>query len=243
MNHEQFQKRNQELIRKMNADTNFCKETEDWVSHALAYEYHYHFSWLGMPIIQFPTDIMLMQELIWAVQPDLIVDVGVARGGSVIFYASMLALIGETGKVVGIDVDIRPENRHRIENHRLANRVSLVEGSSIDPEVIRQVENVTRSANTTLVILDSNHSDEHVSTELREYSNFVTKGSYLVVFDTIIESVPDQFNDGKPWGKGDNPFTAVESFLLNNKRFERDRTFENKAMMTVAPGGFLKRAT
>jgi cephalosporin hydroxylase len=241
MNHEQFQKKNEKFIRVMNEDRIFRQETSNWVNRALGHEYHYHFSWLGMPIIQFPTDIILMQELVWAVQPDLIIDVGVARGGSVIFFASMLALIGGEGQVVGVDVDIRNENLQRIQSHRMADKVCLLEGSSTNPDVIRQVERFVRDSETVLVVLDSNHTEKHVSRELQEYSKFVTGGSYIVVFDTIIESIAEEFNVGKPWGKGNNPLVAVDKFLMSNKQFQRDRTFEERALVTVAPGGFLKK--
>jgi cephalosporin hydroxylase len=181
-----------------------------------------------------------MQEIIWQVQPDLIIETGIAHGGSLIFYASMLELIGGDGCVLGIDIDIRPHNRIEIEKHRMFKRITMLQGSSVDEELVTRVYEFTKSRKKVLVALDSNHTHEHVLRELKFYSPLVTKGSYLVVFDTIIEDMPEDFFPDKPWGRGNNPKTAVHEFLRTNKRFVIDKEIENKLLITVAPDGYLK---
>jgi cephalosporin hydroxylase len=181
-----------------------------------------------------------MQEIIWNIRPDLIVETGIAHGGSLIFYASMMELIGDEGVVVGIDVDIRKHNRSAIENHRMFSRISMIEGSSVDEAVVEMVYRLAEGKRKVLVALDSNHTHEHVLRELQQYAPLVTKGSYIVVFDTIIESMPvDSFPD-RPWSKGNNPMTAVQEFLKCTDRFEVDKETENKLLITVAPTGYLK---
>ena len=192
------------------------------------YNYSYNFTWLDRPIIQFPQDIIAMQEIIWKIKPDLIIETGIARGGSLIFYASMLELIGNNGIVVGIDIDIRQHNMAEIEKHSMFKRIVLIEGSSTDTSIIEKVSNITKKKTKVIVVLDSNHTHEHVLKELNLYSSFVTKGSYLIILDTIIEDLADDFFPGKPWGKGNNPKTAVKEFLKNTGRFEVDKDIENK---------------
>ncbi|MBA3867851.1 MAG: cephalosporin hydroxylase family protein [Anaerolineae bacterium] len=204
------------------------------------YKYSYNFTWMGRPMIQLPQDVIAMQEIIWKARPDLIVETGVAHGGSIIFYASMLELLGGEGRVVGVDIDIRPHNRVEIENHPMSKRISLVEGSSIDTQVIQKVRELAVNSKKVLVILDSNHTHEHVLQELELYSPLVTQGSYVVVFDTLIEDIPDEFFDDRPWGKGNNPKTAAQEFLKTNDRFEIDRAISDKLLITVAPEGYLR---
>lgn len=204
------------------------------------YKYTYHFTWLGRPIIQFPQDMIAMQELIWKIKPDLIIETGIAHGGSLIFYASLLNLIGNDGLVLGIDIEIRPDNRDAIEKHPMVKRISMIEGSSIDENIIRKVYSFAREKGKVLVCLDAMHTHKHVLKELELYSPLVTKGSYLVVFDTVIEDMPDDFFPNRPWGKGNNPKTAVREFLKKNDRFEIDKNMQNKLLITVAPDGFLK---
>lgn len=207
----------------------------------IAAKYSYNFSWLGRPIIQYPQDIMAMQELIWQVKPDLIIETGIAHGGSLIFYASMLELLGGDGELIGIDLDIREHNRIEIEKHPMYKRIEMLEGSSTDPEIIDSVKELAKGKKSVMVVLDSNHTHEHVLEELRLYSPFVTVGSYCVVFDTIVEDLPDDFFSDRPWGKGNNPKTAVHEFLKENDSFEIDDNVENKLLITVAPDGYLKR--
>ncbi|MDQ3604621.1 MAG: cephalosporin hydroxylase family protein [Gemmatimonadota bacterium] len=205
------------------------------------YRYSYNFSWMGRPIIQYPQDMIAMQEIIWSVEPDLIIETGIAHGGSLIFYASILELLGGEGQVLGIDIDIREHNRVEIEKHPMFRRIQMIEGSSVDEAVVDRVREVANGKQRVLVVLDSNHSHEHVLRELQLYSPLVTTGSYLVVFDTVVEDMPDEAFPDRPWGRGDNPKTAVLEFLQSNDSFEVDRGTESKLLLTVAPGGYLKR--
>ncbi|HUZ92834.1 MAG TPA: cephalosporin hydroxylase family protein [Candidatus Paceibacterota bacterium] len=203
--------------------------------------YSYNFEWLGRPIIQYPQDIVAMQEIIWNVKPDLIIETGIAHGGSIIFSASMLELLGGTGRVVGIDVDIRAHNRREIEKHPMFKRITLIQGSSVASDVLARVRRIAKGKKKIMVVLDSNHSHEHVFAELNEYAPLVTKGSYLVVFDTVIELMPRGANKNRPWDRGSNPMTAVKEFLKHHKEFRVDRDIEGKIAITVAPNGYLKR--
>jgi cephalosporin hydroxylase len=202
-------------------------------------KYSYNFTWLGRPIIQFPQDIVALQEIIWRVRPDLIVETGVARGGSLIFYASLLELIG-AGQVIGIDIDLRAPNRAEIKQHPMAHRIVLIDGSSVDDQVIAAVREHAHGKKAVLVVLDSNHTHEHVARELALYSPLVTKGSYLVVLDTMVEDMPADFYPDRPWGKGNNPKTAVMEFLRTTDRFVIDEEYNSKLLITVAPDGYLR---
>lgn len=235
-----FQQRNCSFIEQMAADQNLRKLTRKWFVESSKWEYSYHFTWLGRPMIQFPQDMIAMQEIIWSVRPDLIIETGIAHGGSLIFYASLLALVGGSGQVVGVDIEIRPHNRTAIERHPLSNRISMIEGSSTDPQVVKTVRSFVQGKKRVVVALDSNHTHEHVFQELNLYSPLVAKDGYVVVFDTIIEHMPEAFSSGRPWGKGNNPKTAVLEFLKTNDRFVVDTEMENKLLITVAPGGYLK---
>jgi cephalosporin hydroxylase len=203
-------------------------------------QYSYNFDWLGVPIIQYPQDIVAMQEIVWRVKPDLVIETGVARGGSIIFYASMMKLLGNGGKVLGVDIDIRDHNRQAIESHPLADCVSLIRGSSVAPEIVAQVGEYVKAARNPLVVLDSNHTHEHVLRELEAYSGFVKAGSYVVVFDTCIDILPPQSIIDRPWRKGDSPMSAVDAFLAENDRFKIDLDVDDKIQISVAPRGYLK---
>ena len=181
-----------------------------------------------------------MQEIIWGTRPDVIVETGIAHGGSLILYASLLQLIGGDGKVIGVDIDIRAHNRKEIEGHPMFDRISLIEGSSTDAGIVQQVRDLIDDDRRVMVVLDSNHTHEHVLEELRLYAPLVTKGCYLVVFDTVVEDLPDDFFPDRPWSQGDNPKTAVWEFLRTNDRFVIDKAIEQKLLVTVAPDGFLK---
>ncbi|CAN5828839.1 MAG: cephalosporin hydroxylase family protein [Gemmatimonadetes bacterium] len=204
------------------------------------YRYSYNFTWLGRPIIQYPQDLVAMQEIIWRVQPDLIIETGIAHGGSLVFYASMLDLIGGGGRVLGIDIDIREHNRIEIEQHPMFKRITMFQGSSIEREMVEIVRSFVEGAERVLVTLDSNHTHEHVLRELELYSPLVTRGSYLVVFDSVVEDMPEDVFRDRPWGKGNNPKTAIWEFLKRNDRFEIDKEIENKLLLTVAPDGYLR---
>jgi cephalosporin hydroxylase len=236
-----FEQRNADMIEKMVRDAKLRKLSKEWFATSLAFEYHYHFTWLGLPIIQFPQDIVAMQEVVWKVKPDLIIETGIARGGSLIFYSSMLEIIGGDGRVLGIDIDIRNANRINIESHPMFKRITLIEGSSVDMKTFQRVKEEAKDRKNIMVALDSMHTHEHVLEELRLYSLLVSKGSYLIVFDTVIEDIPDEINKNRPWGKNNNPRSAMRVFLEENDRFIIDKTIERKLLITVAPDGFLKR--
>jgi cephalosporin hydroxylase len=211
--------------------------------------YTYNFSWMGLPIIQFPQDVLMMQEIIFKVKPDIIIETGVARGGSLVFYASMLELIGEkNGKVLGIDVEIRPHNRYALENHPMSNKIELIEGSSIDISTLAQVSKYLDGSETVMVCLDSKHTHDHVLSELNAYHSFVSPGSYLVVFDTTVEvfnkDVVDELAKSyrfKPWGKGSNPKSAINEFLLEHNDFKIEDAWHKKNMITNCWEGVLKK--
>lgn len=209
-------------------------------------KYPYNFWWLGVPIIQLPQDLQALQEIIWDVKPDLIIETGIARGGSIIFSASMLTLLEACGKiknghVVGIDVDIRPHNKKALLAHPMSKKITMLEGSSIDKLIIDKVAKLARGKKRIMVCLDSNHSHNHVLAELRAYSRFVTTGSYLMVADTVDEMLPADVIVDRPWGKGNNAGTAAQKFLRENKSFKIDTVLESKLVLTGSPGGYLKR--
>jgi len=212
----------------------------------IAAQYSYNFSWLGRPIIQYPQDIVAMQESIWSLQPDLIIETGIAHGGSLIFYASMLELNAACGgpqgaTVVGVDIDIRAHNRNAIERHPMVKRIEMIEGSSISSDVIRRIRGKAATKERVLVSLDSNHTHSHVLAELEAYASLATVGSYCVVFDTIIDDLPSETYLDRSWGPGNNPKTALSEFLKTHPEFEVDRQIDHKLLISVAPSGFLRR--
>lgn len=227
-------------IQDQKNDRELKKAARTYFELAGAHKYSYHFTWMGRPIIQFPEDIVAMQELIWEVKPDLIIETGIAHGGSILFYASMLELLENDGLVIGVDIDIREHNRVEIEKHPMYKRVQMIEGSSIDANIVEQIKTIAKDKQKIMVVLDSCHTYEHVLAELEMYSPMVTKGSYLVVFDTVVDDMPaDAFPD-RPWGGKNNPKTAVKEFLKGNDRFVIEEDIENKLLITVAPSGYLK---
>ena len=204
-------------------------------------QYSYNFSWMGRPIIQYPQDMIAMQEIIWEIKPDYIIETGIAHGGSLIYYASLLELIGH-GEVIGIDIDIREHNRKEIEAHPMMKRIKMLQGSSIDKKNVEEIKNLVGDNKKIIVCLDSNHTHEHVMSELELYSPFVSTGSYIVVFDTIVEDLPEgYFSQKRPWGISNNPKTAVQQFLKENDNFVVDEQIDNKLLVSVAPQGYLKR--
>lgn len=236
----QFRKDKILNIKKLGANFGYKKIAIDFLEKTADAKYSYNFTWLGLPIIQLPQDIISMQEIIWQVKPDLIIETGIAHGGSLIFYASMLELLQSNGKVLGIDIDIRPHNRYEIEKHPMSKRISMIEGSSTDEKVVQQVYDFAKGQRSIIVALDSTHTHAHVLKELELYSPLVIKGSYLVVFDTTIEDMPEDFFLDRPWGKGNNPKTAVHEFLRTNDRFVIDKDIDNKLLITVAMDGYLR---
>lgn len=228
-------------IKKISRDKALSASTLKWICDTAKYKYTYNFTWLGRPIIQFPQDIIGMQEIIWEVKPDVIIETGIAHGGSIIFSASMLELIGNNGLVIGIDIDIRKHNRIEIEKHPLSKRIIMLEGSSIDEDIFEKVKELTKNKKRIMVFLDSNHTHAHVLSELELYSRLVSKGSYIVAFDTIVEDMPKGSFPDRPWDIGNNPKTAVKEFLRNNHNFVIDKQIQNKLLVTVAPDGYLKK--
>lgn len=228
----------------------------DWIFHSMQAKYLYNFDWLGRPIIQYPEDMVAVQELVWMVRPTLIIETGIAHGGSLVLSASMLALLdycdaAESGssltplqsrrRVVGVDIDIRDHNRRAIEAHPLSHMISMVEGSSIDESTVDNVRQLASGHERVMVFLDSNHTHEHVLQELKFYGVMASIGSYCVVFDTFVEDMPPKYFSDRPWDKGNSPKTAVEAFVEIDNRFVIDRGLDQKLLITVAPSGYLKR--
>ncbi len=244
----QFQHECQQRIARQGANPEVQDISNAWIGHPELHHYSYHFSWMGRPVIQYPQDIVAMQELIYSVQPDLIIETGIAHGGSLILYASLLelnALCGgpQNAHVLGIDIDIRAHNREAIEEHPLfkRGRITMFEGSSIDAEMVNKVRKYAAPFKRIMVLLDSNHTHDHVLSELDAYASLVSVDSYCVVFDTVIENMPANAYPDRPWGKGNNPMTATEAYLSSHPEFMRDEMMDAKLLISVAPKGFLKR--
>ncbi len=237
-------------------DQELARLSAEWINQSSKNRYSYNFEWLGRPIIQFPQDVVCLQELIWTVKPNVIIETGIAHGGSLVFSASMLALLDlceaagtaaqvdprrSDRQVIGIDIDIRPHNRAALEAHPLSHYITMVEGSSIDAATVQTVHDQARGRGATLICLDSNHTHEHVLAELEAYTPLVSPDSYCVVFDTAIEDVDaDSFPD-RPWGPGNNPKTAVWEFLKSHPEFEIAQEIPVRLQITAAPDGFLRR--
>ena len=257
MNHYKNFKSECELnIAKQGEDKSLLNARDTFFNQSFAHKYPYNFEFLGRPIIQYPQDMVAMQELIWEVKPDLIIETGIAHGGSLIMSASMLALLDmceaiETEavldpkkskrKVLGLDIDIRQHNREAIDAHPMSSRIQMIQGSSIAPEVIEQVKAVAKNYRRVLVCLDSNHTHDHVLAELEAYAPLTSVGSYCVVFDTIVEDMPKAMFPDRQWGPDDNPKTAVWEYLKAHPEYEIDKSIQNKLLITVAPDGYLKR--
>lgn len=241
-----FEQEVEERIAANAKNTDFNATANVFMQLSTLPKYSYNFSWLGRPIIQYPQDIIAMQEIIWSVKPDLIIETGIAHGGSLIFSASMLELNAACGgpadaEIVGVDIDIRAHNREAIESHPMFKRISLLQGSSIANDIIQKVQEKAAIKQKVLVCLDSNHTHDHVLAELKAYAPLVSMGSYCVVFDTIIEDLPESMFPDRPWGPGNNPKTAVWEYLKNHPEFEIDKNIQNKLLITVAPDGYLRR--
>ena len=239
-------------------DKKMLNLTKKWMERAGELKYSYHFEWMGRPIIQHPQDMVAAQQLIWDIKPDLIIETGIARGGSLIFYASLLELISQSGvnknaKVLGIDIDIRKDNLNNIKKHPMIKRINLIEGSSTDRKIYEKVYKFSKKFKKIMVLLDSNHTEKHVLEELEIYAKLVTKNSYCIVFDTVIENLPKVYGRNRSWGKNDNPKSALKKYLnkiksnssfdLKKKKinFKVDKAIDSQILISVAPGGFLKR--
>lgn len=241
---QEFHEERKVAIEKMARDKKVQECTEKWELAVAKYDYVYNMTWMGVPILQVTTDMVAIQEIIWKVKPDLIIETGLAYGGSIIFYSSMLELLGGDGEVIGIDIDIREHNRKAIENHPMFKRITLLEGSSVDDNIVETVKKIAENKKSILVILDSNHTHEHVLAELRSYASLVSKGSYVIVMDTNVEKYHDIVSQGRgsrPWGVGNNPWTAAQEFLQENDTFKVDSSITDKILITAAPDGYLKK--
>ncbi|MGE5537897.1 MAG: cephalosporin hydroxylase family protein [Gemmatimonas sp.] len=223
----------------MVGDRDLADRALDVLIRSDQHNWSYQWSWLGVPIIQMPPDVIAVQEVLWETRPDIVVETGVARGGSLILYASILELIGK-GRVVGIDIDIRPHNRDSIERHPLSRRIDLIEGSSIEGATLARLRKLIPRGASVMVILDSNHTHQHVLDELRLYGPLVTKGQFMIVADTVVERIPPQAHRPRPWGPGDNPATALDAYLKECARFERDAFMNAKLLISSSPGGYLR---
>jgi cephalosporin hydroxylase len=253
---DQFNEEKLERIAALVTDKELGELSHNWLKASMAAKYVYNFTWMGRPIIQYPQDIIAIQELIWVTKPDLIIETGIAHGGSLVLSASMLALLDlceamDSGglfdpnasrrMVLGIDIDIRSHNRAAIEAHPMASRIMMIEGSSIAPETIIKVKEAAAGYRRILVCLDSMHTHDHVLAELNAYAGLVSPESYCVVFDTFVEDMPPNFFPDRPWGPGDNPKTAVWEYLKSHPEFEIDKSIQDKLLITVAPDGYLRR--
>lgn len=234
-----FRKSVEDRINSYKSNEALKKAAQEFNYQSNKEKYSYNFSWMGRPIIQYPQDMIAMQEIIWHVKPDLIIETGIAHGGSLIYYSSLLELIGH-GQILGVDIEIREHNRSEIENHPMSHRIKMIEGSSIDPEVFETVQKFSKKYQKILVCLDSNHTHAHVLKELEMYSQLVSIGSFCVVFDTIIQDMPPKMYD-RPWDVGNNPKTAVFEFLEMNKNFVVDNSIDCKLLISVNPSGYLHR--
>lgn len=222
------------------ADEEVQRLNLDLTAAADRHNFSYLWTWLGVPVIQTPTDIVVLQDIVWRARPEVIIETGVARGGSMILGASLLELVGG-GRVVGVDIDIRAHNRAVIEAHPLAHRIRLIEGPSLDPTVLESVRNEIGDATRVMVILDSDHAHDHVLGELRAYSEFVTPDQYLVVADTIVELIPQQEHRLRHWGPGNNPMTARDEFLAEVTSFVEDTDLNARLLLSSSPRGYLRR--
>jgi len=252
----EFEKEVSKRIEEVPRNNALLAAANSFKAETILSKYSYNFSWLGRPVIQYPQDMVAMQELVWKIKPDLIIETGIAHGGSLIMSASMLAVLDlcdgiDSGttiepnkskrKVLGIDIDIRPHNKTAIETHPMASRIQMIQGSSIDPEIIVKVHAVAANYSRVLVCLDSNHTHEHVLAELNAYAPLTSVGSYCVVFDTIIEDMPAEMFPDRPWAPGNNPKTAVLEYLKVHPEFQIDKSIKDKLLITVAPDGYLRK--
>jgi cephalosporin hydroxylase len=253
---QQFDQERRQRIEGYRGDAAFTAQSQAWLEASMRRRYVYNYDWLGRPIIQYPQDMVAMQELVWATRPDLIIETGIAHGGSLVLSASLLAMLdycdavgagtvldpkASKRRVLGLDIDIRAHNREAIESHPLAHKIVMIQGSSISPEVIAEVQAYARGYQRIMVCLDSNHTHDHVLAELRAYASLTTRGCYCVVFDTFVEDMPADLFPDRPWAPGDNPKTALHAYLKEQPGFEIDTTITHKLQVTVAPDGFLKR--
>ena len=233
----EFQEWRKKLLGSQSSNIEFKDASRNWMQLSVDNKYSYQFDWLGVPIIQMPEDLIVFQEIVYKTQPDLIIETGVARGGSIIFWASIQKLCGINGEILGVDIDIREHARSAIKHSNFKDQINLIEGSSVENKVVDSVKSIVSQHKRVMVVLDSNHTHEHVLSELEIYSKFVTKGCFLLVLDTVIDDL--NLDLERPWGPGSSPKTAVKEFMSKNpKEFTREQHYENKAVLSVAPYGY-----
>lgn len=229
-----------ELQKQMGSES-FSKISHEWMQQAVDHKYSYQFDWLGVPIIQMPSDLVVFQQIIFETRPDLIIETGVARGGSLVFWASMLDLCGIDGRVIGVDIEVREHAKNAISNSKYSNIIDVIVGSSIDNKIIDSVRNVVSKHQRIMVVLDSNHTHEHVLGELNAYAEFVSPGCSLLVLDTVIDDLipyPE-----RSWGPGSSPKSAVIDYMKSHSAdFKKLSKFEAISKLTVAPHGFWMRS-
>ena len=234
-----FEKEVELRVAGNNKNVSLKSAANEFLSKSLTAQYSYNFTWMGVPIIQYPQDMISVQEVAWKVKPDLIIETGVARGGSILYNASVLSMFNKDARVLGVDIDIRQHARDSISSSLVADKIKLIQGSSVDEGIFAQVKEYASNFKKVMVILDSNHTDDHVYQELLLYSTLVTKGSYCIVLDSLVEFFPEETSVDRPWGKGNNPYTAIHRFLKQDSSFKIDEFYQNKTLITSAPDGFL----
>jgi cephalosporin hydroxylase len=235
-----FQEWRKKLLASQSKDIQFKDLSSNWMQLAVDNKYSYQFDWLGVPIIQMPEDLILFQDIVYQTQPDLIIETGVARGGSVVFWASIQKLCGITGKVLGVDIEIRQHAKNAIFDSNFKDEIHLIEGSSVEDQVVNQVKNYVSQHKKIMVVLDSNHTHEHVLSELEIYSKFVTKDCFMLVLDTVIDDL--NIDPDRSWGPGSSPKSAVKEFMSkNSEEFIHEQSYENRALLSVAPYGYWRK--
>lgn len=228
------------ILKNLKANQKLNLERDSFFQNLVDAKYSYNFNWMGVPIIQMPGDLIVFQEIVNKVRPDVIVECGVARGGSILFWSSMLELFHKVGIVIGVDIEIKTHTQEAIKDSMFKHRIKLIEGDSTDVSTLNKVKSLIPKDKKVMIVLDSNHTESHVLKELDLYSQLVSTGSYLIVLDTVIEKLKPEKN--RPWGPGDNPMTAVEKFMKDKSNvFKQDFDLEYKSYLTVAPNGFYER--
>lgn len=235
-----FENEKRDWLTRQAQSQSLTRAAKEFVEQTHIHRHTYQWTWMGLPIIQMPGDVMAMQEIVWAAKPDLIIETGIAWGGSTLFYASLLEMIGK-GHVVAVDRTIPDHNRKTITDNRFAHRMTLIEGSSIDPRIVADIQAMVQPGMSVMVVLDSNHTHDHVLGELRAFAPLASVGNYVVVFDTLIETCATDPSLERPWGKGNNPYTAIDAFLAEDDRFQRDVDCDTKVLASYAPGGYVRR--
>lgn len=224
----------------MSQDKDLKKKAMEVLVEADKHRWIHQTKWFGQAILNLPQDMFAIQEIIYRTRPKFIIETGVAWGGSLLFYSTLMEVLGGE-KIIGIDLYMPPDLKERLNSYgKLSSRLALIEGSSVDESTVERVRSITGGSKEVMLILDSYHTHEHVLKELRLYSPFVGKGFYIVCGDTVVEDIPEQTHRTRPWGPGDNPKTALRQFLLENDRFIVDKKTENKLLFTCNPDGYVQ---